>query len=85
MKTMTLKLPDRLAAEIAAESSRRGISKSEVARERLERGRLPAGLPSHLDDIADLIGSVVDDLPADLSERAEAYLTETGFGRDRSR
>jgi hypothetical protein len=85
MKTMTLKLPERLAAEIAAESRRRGISKSEVARERLERGRPQAGRGSHLDGIADLIGSVVDDLPADLSARTDEYLRKTGFGRDRGR
>ncbi len=85
MKTMTLKLPDGLAAEIAAESRRRGLSKSEVARERLERGRPAEGQAGNLDDISDLIGSVVDDLPADLSARTNEYLRKTGFGRDRGR
>jgi hypothetical protein len=75
MKSVTLKLPDALLAEIDAEGRERNVSRSDVMRERLERGKRPrpARAP-HLDAIADLIGSVVDDLPADLSSRKKHYL-----------
>ncbi len=84
MKTLTVKLPEPLAASIEAESRARHISKSDVVRERLQRA------PAHPDtdtlaSIRDLIGSVDDDLPADLSARVDDYLHRTGFGRDRSR
>jgi ribbon-helix-helix CopG family protein len=84
MKTLTVRLPEALAAEIEAESSRRGVPKSDIVRERLQRdGR--GKLPPELDDIADLIGSVDDDLPPDLSARKKHYLRVYGFGRNRSR
>jgi len=35
MKTLTLKLPDGLLAEIAREARARNVSKSEIVRERL--------------------------------------------------
>jgi hypothetical protein len=38
-----------------------------------------------LEAIADLIGSVDDDLPSDLSARKKHYLRLWGFGRDRRR
>jgi len=85
MKTVTLKLPERLAAEIEAESRERRISKSDVMRERLEGNKRSPKRASHMDAIADLIGSVDDDLPADLSARVDFYLHRSGFGRDRSR
>ncbi len=84
MKTLTVKLPDPLMAEIEAESRKRHISKSDVVRERL-RSAKPAKPAPHLDAIADLIGSVVDDLPADLSTRKKEYLRLMGYGRDRRR
>jgi Arc/MetJ-type ribon-helix-helix transcriptional regulator len=83
MKTMTVKLPEPLAADIEAESRKRRISKSDVIRERLQRAA-PSPKRS-LDAIADLIGSVDDDLPSDLSARKKAYLRSTGYGRKRSR
>ena len=85
MKTLTVKLPDPLAAEIEAESRNRKISKSDVVRERLQAVKRPTNRASHLDAISDLIGSVVDDLPADLSARTEEYLRATSYGRDRGR
>ena len=85
MKTLTVRLPDTLAADIVAESERRGVSKSDVVRDRLERARYEAELPASLHDIADLIGSVDDDLPADLSARKKHYLRSYGFGRNRPR
>jgi hypothetical protein len=84
MKTLTVRLPDALASEIEAESRKRGISKSDVVRERLQRERNGA-LPPGLEDIADLIGSVDDDLPRDLSVRKKHYLKAWGYGRKRRR
>jgi hypothetical protein len=85
MKTFNVRLSDRLAAEIEAESRTRRVSKSDIVRERLHRAGPATQLAPSLDDIADLIGSVVDDLPADLSARKKHYLREWGFGRDRNR
>ncbi len=67
MKTITVRLPEHLVAEIEAESRDRKMTKSDVVRERLQRadgGARPRS--ASLDAIADLIGSV-DRLPADLS------------------
>ena len=59
MKTLTVRLPDSLAAEIEAESRRRSVSKSDIVRERLERAPAGAAEPNPASyDIADLIGSV---------------------------
>jgi Arc/MetJ-type ribon-helix-helix transcriptional regulator len=81
MKTLTVRLPEPLIADIDAESRRRKISKSDVVRERLQRtGRRTAPLEA----IADLIGSV-DGLPSDLSARTKHYLATTGYGRKRPR
>ena len=83
VKTLTVRLPEALVAEIEAESRGRNISKSDVVRERLS---IPARRErtASLDAIADLIGSV-DGLPADLSGRKKAYLKATGYGRKRPR
>jgi Arc/MetJ-type ribon-helix-helix transcriptional regulator len=85
MKTLTVKLPDALMAEIEAEARKRRISKSDVVRERLQSVTPAKGKAAHLDAIADLIGSVDDDLPADLSARKKHYLRQFGYGRDRHR
>lgn len=85
MKTLTVRLPETLVAEIEAESRERRLSKSDVVRERLataadnRRSR-----PLALNAIADLVGSV-DGLPADLSEHKKTYLTATGYGHKRPR
>lgn len=85
MKTITVRLPEALVADIAAESRGRKISKSDVVRERLQRA---AGStrrkPAPLHAIADLIGSV-DGLPADLSANKKRHLRATGYGRKRPR
>jgi len=83
MKTLTVRLPAALVAQIEAESRARKLSKSDIVRERLRlaprsRGRRSAPL----DAIADLVGSV-DGLPADLSARKKAYLEATGYGQKR--
>jgi Arc/MetJ-type ribon-helix-helix transcriptional regulator len=85
MRTLTVRLPEALVADIEEESKGRRVSKSDVVRERL---RLSAGprrsRNMHADSIADLIGSV-NGLPADLSARKKAYLKGGGCGRKRTR
>jgi Arc/MetJ-type ribon-helix-helix transcriptional regulator len=85
MKTITVRLPEALVAELEAESRLRKVSKSDVVRERLQllggRARRPS--PA-LASIADLIGSV-DGLPRDLSARKKAYLKERRYGQTGAR
>lgn len=85
MKTLTVRLPEAIVAQIEAESRGRKLSKSDIVRERLSlvprrsrRRRAP------LDAIADLVGSV-EGLPADLSARKKAYLKAAGYGQKRGR
>jgi hypothetical protein len=85
MKTVTVRLPEALVADIDAESRARKLSKSDVVRERLERASptlKEPGAPAYA--IADLVGTV-DGLPADLSARKKHYLRVTGYGRKRPR
>lgn len=85
VKTLTVRLPEPLVAEIEAESRGRKMSKSDVVRERLQRPGVRGGRrPAPLAAIADLIGSV-DGLPADLSARKKHYLKVSGYGRKRPR
>jgi Arc/MetJ-type ribon-helix-helix transcriptional regulator len=80
VKTITVRLPEPLVADIEAESRGRKCSKSDVIRERLERaGRSRPGRSTSLGAIADLIGSVAG-LPPDLSGRKKRYLKATGYG-----
>jgi hypothetical protein len=85
MKSITVRLSERLAAEIEAESRARKISKSDVVRERLQ---LAAGATRNrlapLAGIADIIGSV-DCLPTDLSARRKHYLNAMDYGQKRHR
>jgi hypothetical protein len=84
MKSFTVRLPDELVKEIEAESQERNCAKSDVVRERLQRGARPASRSSlHLNPIADLIGSV-DGLPADMSGKRKRYLKTTGYGQKRT-
>jgi Arc/MetJ-type ribon-helix-helix transcriptional regulator len=85
MKTLTVRLPEALVAQIEAESRRRKLSKSDVVRERLTKAEgSRRGPPASLDAIADVIGSV-DSLPRDLSTRKKKYLKSTGYGDKRAR
>jgi hypothetical protein len=85
MKTLTIRLPDPLVNQIESESRRRGLSKSDVVRERLTRaGPADQELPTSYLAIADLIGSVKG-LPSDLGSRKKHYLKATGYGRKRHR
>jgi Arc/MetJ-type ribon-helix-helix transcriptional regulator len=85
MKTLTVRLPEALVTDIEAESRGRGISMSDVVRERLQvvrPGRTKR--QARFDAIADLVGSI-DGLPVDLSSRTNHYLRTTGYGRQRRR
>ena len=85
MKTLTVRLPEPLVAEIEAESRGRKCSKSDVVRERLQQaGRARVSRSRQLHAIADLIGSV-EGLPADLSAQKKRYLKATGYGRKSTR
>lgn len=80
MKTLTVRLPEHLVAQIDAESRRRRLSKSDVVRERLARGETArVNQAAGLEAIADLIGSV-DGLPTDLSRRKKDYLKLSHYG-----
>lgn len=83
-KTLTVRLPEPLVAEIEVESRGRGCTKSDIVRERLQRAAPAAGRRSTLlETVADLIGSV-DGLPADLSAKKKRYLKATGYGQKRT-
>jgi len=85
MKTITVRLPEPLVAELEAESRERKCSKSDVVRERLQQvGRAKPGRSKPLHAIADLIGSVTG-LPPDLSARKKRYLKTIGYGRKSAR
>ena len=84
MKTLTVRLPEALAAQIEAESRRRKLSKSDVVRERLSLAGSRRRPPASLEAISNLIGSV-DGLAADLSARKKKYLKATGYGQKRPR
>lgn len=84
MKSMTVRLPDDLVTRLDEESRRRGVSRSDVVRERLEQyGDSPATVES-FEAIADLIGTV-DDLSPEASRRTKRLLETTGYGRKRPR
>jgi Arc/MetJ-type ribon-helix-helix transcriptional regulator len=84
MKTLTVRLPEPLVADIEAESRWRKLSKSDVVRERLEGAKRRRRRTASLHVIADLIGSV-DGLPADRSARKKEYLHAMGYGTKRTR
>jgi Arc/MetJ-type ribon-helix-helix transcriptional regulator len=85
MKTLTVRLPEPLVAEIDAESRERKVSKSDVVRERLQAGARRERRPSALlESVAELFGSI-DGLPSDLSARKKHYLRASGYGRKRPR
>ena len=81
MKTLTVRLPEALAAQIEAESRARKVTKSDVIRDRLVAGS--PQVPASFAAIAHLAGSV-DGLPADLSRNAKRYL-RAGYGGKRPR
>ena len=79
MQTISLKLPDDLLAQLEGEAKARGVTKSWLVRESLERGlRKPstAGEVSCYDLARDLAGTVKG-LPKDLADNPK-YME--GFG-----
>ena len=84
MKTLTVRLPAALVADLETESRERHRSKSDIVRERLSVGARSRSAVEPIEAIADVVGSV-DGLPADLSRRRKAYLKTTGYGRKRPR
>jgi len=84
MKTLTVRLPEALVAEIEAESRARKLSKSDIVRERLSAANGSQRTAPTLEAIADLIGCA-DDLPTDLSSAKKQHLEATGYGRKRPR
>jgi Arc/MetJ-type ribon-helix-helix transcriptional regulator len=85
MKTLTVRLPEALVAQIETESRRRKLSKSDVVRERLMLApRSCRRQRASIEAIVDLIGSV-DGLPPGLSARKKKYLKSTRYGGKRSR
>ena len=84
MKSLTVRLPEPMVREIEAESWARGVSKSDVVRERLARAPEGRGPADPTAAIADLIGTV-SRLPADMSGKRKAYLRSTGYGQKRPR
>lgn len=85
VKTLTVRLPEALVAQIDAESRARRLSRSDVVRERLRGTQRPGRRRVEpLEAIADIVGSV-DGLPADLSARKKAYLKSAGYGQKRRR
>lgn len=83
MKTLTVRLPEPLVADIEAEARERNVAKSDVVRQRLERKSHKRGRRDSLHAITDLIGSV-DGLPSDLAGRKKEYLRKSRYGRKRS-
>ena len=85
MKTLTVRLPEARVDQIETESRERGLSKSDVVRERLTRaGSADKKLPASYLAIADLIGSIKSG-PADRGNRVKHYLKSTGYGRNHTR
>lgn len=79
MRTITLKLPDGLAARVSATVRRRGVSTSVLVREALEDrlgGKAGERAGSCLDLAGDLAGVLTG--PADLSSNARHL---KGYGR----
>ncbi len=84
MKSLTVRLPEDLVADIEHESRRRQVSKSDVVRERLERNRDLATVPDAILDLADVIGCDQDP-PSDVTARKKHYLRTLRYGRKRHR
>ena len=83
MKTLTIKVPDALFAEIASAAQTRKVPKSEIVRERLAQKPAVArakksSLWSQMEDLV----IRTDSLPTDLSS-SKAHLK--GYGKKRSR
>ena len=83
MKTLTVRLPEPLVADIEQEARDPNMAKSDVVPRRLERAPCKRRRGASLHAIADLLGSV-EDLPSDLAGRKKEYLRKTRYGQKRS-
>ncbi|HEY3602079.1 MAG TPA: CopG family transcriptional regulator [Chthoniobacterales bacterium] len=81
MKTLTIKVPDALFAEIASAAQVRKVAKSEIVRERLLRppGSTPAQKATLWSRMEDLV-IPTDSLPKDLSSN-KAHMKNYGKKR----
>ena len=81
MKTLTIKVPDALYAEISTAAQTRKVPKSEIVRERLSRGAtgIKSAKGSLWNRMEDLVLST-DSLPTDLSSN-KTHLK--GYGKKR--
>jgi hypothetical protein len=78
MRTLTVKLPDPLFAEIESAARARKVAKSEIVRERLERSQTAkTSLWSRMEDLV----IQTDKLPPDLSSNKEHL---KNYGKNRS-
>jgi hypothetical protein len=82
MKTLTIKVPDSLFAEIASAAKSRNVPKSEIVRERLTQNSIaaPPKKSSLWNRMEDLVINA-DSLPTDLSSN-KVHLK--GYGKRRS-
>ena len=76
MKTLTVKLPERLAASLEREAKRAQVSKSEIVRNILDRHL--SGAPLSAVDLAGDLAGCVDSGVGDLSSNRDRL---AGFGR----
>ena len=76
MRTLTVKLPERLAASLEREAERAQVSKSEIVRDILERHL--SGAPVSAFDLAGDLAGCVDSGVGDLASN-RGHLN--GFGR----
>ena len=79
MKTLTIKLPDALFAEIAGAAKARNVPKSEIVRERLVRKPITSKRASLWSGMEDLVIEE-DALPTDLSSNRKHL---KGYGKNR--
>jgi len=78
MKTLTLKVDAGLANWLETEAKRLGRTKSQIAREALERGRQGKAAPSVHDLMKDVCGSIKG-APRDMARNMKKYMK--GFGK----
>jgi len=82
MRTLTIKFPDFLFAEVERTAKARKITKSEIVRERVEAGATAASgeTPGAIwKRITDMAGDC-DTIPRDFSANKKKYLRQWGFG-----
>ena len=82
-QSLNVRLTDELATSLDAEARARGLSRSDIVRERLESHE-SYGAPAGFEAIADLVGAI-DGLPPDTSARRKDSLKRSGYGRKRPR